>query len=211
MAADAPAVAVAHRICSAAVQSSVLRSGMAVSFWRLMMRSPTAMRCPRAPVTVGASAPTVSWCRRWLRASAISVVSQTSSASLPAAVSAVVGGQRVGGHGDRIPAVQAVVGAVPADGAAHRRRPTITQGQRRGAFVGVAHAPDLGKVLCPGQIGAELGEHAAAGFDRGELMCVADQDGLGSGCGGGGEQLAQVVGADHGGFIDDHQGVRPEL
>ena len=54
-----------------------------------------------------------------MSASAISVVSHT-RASLPAAVSAVCG-QGVGGHGDRIPAVQPVVGAVPVYGAATRR------------------------------------------------------------------------------------------
>jgi hypothetical protein len=42
-------------------------------------------------------------------------------------------------------------------------------------------------------------------------MGVADQDGFGAGCGGGGQQLAQVTGADHGGLINDHQGVRSEL
>jgi hypothetical protein len=66
-------------------------------------------------------------------------------------------------------------------------------------------------VLCPGQIGAELGEHAAAGFDRGELMFVADQDCLGAGGGRGPQQFAQVVGADHGGFVNDDQGVRAAL
>ena len=110
-----------------------------------------------------------------------------------------------------VPAVQPVVGAVPADGAAHRRRPAVAQCQRRAAFVGVAHPPHLREVLCPGQVGAELGEHAAAGFDRGQLVGVADQDRLGAGRGGGGQQLAQVVGADHGGLIDDDQRVRAEL
>jgi hypothetical protein len=37
-------------------------------------------------------------------------------------------------------------------------------------------------------------------------MRVADQHGLGAGLGGGHEQLAQIVGADHAGFIDhDHR------
>ena len=36
-------------------------------------------------------------------------------------------------------------------------------------------------------------------------MRVADQHGLGAGLGGGHEQLAQIVGADHAGFIDHHQ------
>ena len=110
-----------------------------------------------------------------------------------------------------IPAVQPVVGAVPADGAAHRCRAAVAQGQRGGAFVGVAHPPHLGQVLCPGQVGAELGEHAAAGLDRRQLMGVADQDGLGAGRGGGGQQLAQVVGADHAGLIDDDQVVPAQL
>ena len=86
--------------------------------------------------------------------------------------------------------MQPVMGAVAADSAAHRRWPTIAQGQRRGALLGIAHAPHLREVLCPRQIGAELGEHAAAGFDRGQLVGVADQDRLDPGCGGGGQQLA---------------------
>jgi hypothetical protein len=68
-----------------------------------------------------------------------------------------VGRQGVGGHRDRIPATEAVMGAIPADGAAHRCRAAVAQGERSGAFVGVAHAPHLGKVLCTRQIGAELG------------------------------------------------------
>ena len=50
-----------------------------------------------------------------------------------------------------------------------------------------------------------MGEHAAARLDRGQLVGVADQHRLGPGCRCGGEQLAQIVGADHAGLIDDHQ------
>ena len=85
---DAPAVAVAHRILRwhclvfgvPDVDGGALR--------RVRMRSPAATRCPRVAVTVAASAETVSssW-MRWLRASAISVVSHNSSASLPTATS----------------------------------------------------------------------------------------------------------------------------
>jgi hypothetical protein len=42
---------------------------------------------PAGPGDGGASAPTVSWCKRLFSASAISVVSHTSNAFLPAAVS----------------------------------------------------------------------------------------------------------------------------
>ena len=71
-----------------------------------MITSPTAMRCPRAAVTARASASIVSsWMRR-LSASHISVVSQTSSASLPHRDVGAVGGQGVGRHGDFIAGVQ---------------------------------------------------------------------------------------------------------
>ena len=163
------------------------------------------MRCPRAALTVGAVGGDGVVVEALVeRVGHLGGVTHQQRVLAGGGVGAVAR-ERVGGHGDRIPAAQPVVGAVPADGAAHRRRPTVTQRQRRGAFVGVAHPPHLRKVLCPGQIGAELGEHAAAGFDRGQLVGVADQDCLGTGCGGGGQQLAQVVGADHGGLIDDDQ------
>jgi hypothetical protein len=42
-------------------------------------------------------------------------------------------------------------------------------------------------------------------------MRVADEHGLATRLGGGGEELTQVVGADHGGFIDNHQCCRAEL
>ena len=90
------------------------------------------------------------------------------------------------------------------------RRSAVAQRQGGGAFAGVAHPPDLREVLRPGQIGAQLGEHPAARFDRGQLVGVADQDGFGAGGRGGGQQFAQIAGADHGGLIDDHQGVRSE-
>ena len=44
------------------------------------------------------------------------------------------------------------------------------------------------------------------GFDRRELIRIADQDHLGARGRGGLEQLAQLGGADHGGFIDDDHG-----
>ena len=59
--------------------------------------------------------------------------------------------------------------------------------------------------LGPGQIGAQLGEHAAAGLDRGELVGISDEHGLGSGCRCGFQQSTQIVGADHGGFVDHDQ------
>ena len=79
------------------------------------------------------------------------------------------------------------------------------------AFLGIAHPPHLRNPLCPGQIRAEFGEHAAAGFDRGQLVRVADKDCFGARCCGGGKQLAQIVGAHHGGLIDDDQRLRTEL
>ena len=139
------------------------------------------MRCPRAPVTVGASADRSAV----VVEAAVERVGHLGGVADQQRVLAgggvgLVGGQGVGGHGDRVAAVQAVMGAVPADGAAHRCRAAVAQRQRGGAFGGVAHPPHLRKVLRPGQVGAELGEHAAAGFDRGELVGVADQHGLGA-------------------------------
>ena len=68
------------------------------------------------------------------------------------------------------------------------------------------HPPHLREPLGPGQVAAELGEHAAAGLDRRQLVGVTDQHRLGPGGGRGGEQLAQIVGADHAGFVDHHHG-----
>jgi hypothetical protein len=64
-------------------------------------------------------------------------------------------------------------------------------------------------MLRPGQVGA--GEHAAAGFDRRELVRVADENRFGAGCCGGGQELAEVIGPDHGGFVDDDQALTAEL
>ena len=119
----------------------------------------------------------------------------------------LVGVQGVGGHGDGVSAVKPVVGAVPVDGLSDLLGFAVAQREAGGAFFRVGHAPDLGEVLCPGQIGAQLGEHAAAGLDRGELVGIPDQHRLGAGRGGGGEELTQVVGADHGGLIHDDQGL----
>ena len=48
----------------------------------------------------------------------------------------------------------------------------------------------------------EGGEHAA-GFDRGELVVVTDQDDFGVGVAGVVEEPGEFAGADHGGFVDD--------
>lgn len=69
----------------------------------------------------------------------------------------------------------------------------------------VADAPHFGKPLRPGQLGAEVLEHAPAGFDRGQLVGVADQHGLGARRGGRGEQGLQFGCAHHGGLVDDDQ------
>jgi hypothetical protein len=66
-------------------------------------------------------------------------------------------------------------------------------------------------MLGPGQIGAQLGEHAPAGFDRRELMLIADQDGFGAGPRGGGQLVEEIAGADHGGLVNDHQSLRFQL
>ncbi len=98
------------------------------------------------------------------------------------------------------------MGAVPVDRLADRLGTTVAQGEGCGALLWIAHPPHLREVLRPGQIRTQLGEHPAAGLDRGELVGVADQDGLGAGLRGGGEELAQVVGAHHPGLVDHDQG-----
>ena len=77
-----------------------------------------------------------------------------------------------------------------------RRRawPAVAHARDAVAFLGVAHAPHFGEVLGPGQIGAELLEHAAAGLDRGQLMGVADEDSFGPCRGGRGQQFGAAPG-----------------
>jgi hypothetical protein len=73
------------------------------------------------------------------------------------------------------------VGAVPLHGAAYRLGSAIAEGQRCGALGGVTHPPHFGQALGPGQVLDELGEHACARLDRGELVGVADEHGFGPG------------------------------
>jgi hypothetical protein len=84
---DAPALPVAHRIGGFVDVGGVVEPRVG-SLRRLMIRSPTARRCPRAAATAGASGLIVSSWMRQLSASAISLVSHTSSASLPIVMSA---------------------------------------------------------------------------------------------------------------------------
>ena len=70
-------------------------------------------------------------------------------------------GQGVGGHGDLIPAGQAVVVAVPVDRAAHRRGPTITQSWRRRPPGGSCWRHTRSGVESR-QLVAQLSEHSAA-------------------------------------------------
>ena len=99
-----------------------------------------------------------------------------------------VGG--LGGHGDRIPGVQAVVVAIPADRFAQPVAAGGPQRQRGVAFGRVAHPPHVREALRPRQVLAEVLEHAAAGLDRGQLVGVADQDHLGS-CGRAGLDISK--------------------
>src|SRR6266540_3694377 len=54
------------------------------------------------------------------------------------------------------------------------------------------------------------GAEAAAGVDGGELFVVADHDELGVGAAGVGEQAGEFAGAEHGGFVEDDDGVGVE-
>ncbi|SIH07095.1 Uncharacterised protein [Mycobacteroides abscessus subsp. abscessus] len=123
----------------------------------------------------------------------------------------LVGGQSINGHGDLIPTGHPIVVAIPSDGAAYRRGSSVTHGEGGGAFGRILLAPHLGEALRPGQFVAELGEHSAPGFDRLELVGVADHHGFGSRSGGRGEELPPVVGADHAGFIHHDHIKRAEL
>ncbi|MDI3313451.1 MAG: hypothetical protein QJR12_03935 [Mycobacterium sp.] len=96
--------------------------------------------------------------------------------------------------------------AVPLDSPPDGGQPTITQPQRRGLFVQVAHPPHFREALRPRQIRTELSEHAAAGRYRGEPVGVADEHGLDPGACSRGEELAQIVGAHHARLVDDHHG-----
>ena len=113
-------------------------------------------------------------------------------------------------HGDCVPGVEAVGAAIPAHGSAQRGRTALPYGQRGVALVVVVHPPHLGQSLGPGQIGDQLGEGAATLSDRCELVLVPDSHHLRPGGGGGVEQRAQVLGADHAGLVDDDQGVTIE-
>ncbi len=99
----------------------------------------------------------------------------------------VVGVKSVLRHGEFVADVQPVVASVPLDGAAASGPATVTQSQRCGAFGGVVHAPDFGEFLSPGQVVAELLEHAAAVLHRGQLIWVANGEGFDTGLGAGGE------------------------
>jgi hypothetical protein len=65
---DTPPVAVAHRVLLGRWVIRVVQRGRGVVS-RVRMRSPMAMRCPRAPATVGAPASILSWWMRQERAS----------------------------------------------------------------------------------------------------------------------------------------------
>ena len=51
--------------------------------------------------------------------------------------------------------------------------------------------------------GVDGGGEPASGGDLGELVVVADEDHLGPGGAGGGDDAVQVDGAGHAGFVDD--------
>ena len=70
------------------------------------------------------------------------------------------------------------------------------------AFDWVAVAAVLGEADRVEPLG-EGGEDAA-GFDRGELVVVTDQDDLGVGAAGVVDEPCELAGADHGGFVDHH-------
>ena len=57
----------------------------------------------------------------------------------------------------------------------------------------------------------ERGSESAASGDLGKLVVIADEDHLRSGCVGAGDDLVEVDGAAHAGFVDDHDRVRVEV
>ena len=144
---------------------------------------------------------------RRLRASPISVVSHTSSASLPAAMSA-----------RRRTASWAIVTGSPRCSRPWVRYQSMARrpgpGRRRAApatpsaFVGVAHPPHLERCCAQGRSAQSWANMPPRALHGGQLVGVADQHRLDPGGGGGGQQFAQLVGADHGGLIHDDEGVR---
>ena len=107
--------------------------------------------------------------------------------------------------------MHSVVLAIPIHNIANGFRVAVAQREGGLSFFRVSHAPDFGELLRPGEVGAELGEHATAGLDRRQLMSITDKDRLRPRLRGRGQELAQIVGADHAGFINYHQGVLVEL
>ena len=98
---------------------------MVGSLRRVMMTSPTPMRCPRAAVTVGAVGSI-----GVVVDAAVERIGDLGGVAHQQGILArrdvgAVGCQRVGGHGDRIAGVQPVVAAIPVHGAAHRGRAAV--------------------------------------------------------------------------------------
>ena len=103
----------------------------------------------------------------------------------------------------------------------HDRDPPVgpPDGHRLGGLAGALEGERVAVELMPlaevlPQVdGTDPGHHTAqvpAGLDRGQLPVVADQDHLGTGGGGVGEQAVVVAGADHAGLVDDQHRVGPE-
>ena len=97
--------------------------------------------------------------------------------------------------------------AIPADRFTQPVAVSGAQRQRGVAFFGGTHPPHFAEPLRPGHLPAEVLEHAAAGFHRCQLVGVSDEHHLGASGDRGRQQFFQLRGADHGGLVDDDDGV----
>ena len=88
------------------------------------------------------------------------------------------------------------------------RRVSVAEGKRRGRFGGVGEAMQLGQAEGAVAVG-DVAKHAA-GADRGELLIISDQADIRTTSDSELHCRVEGEGVGHAGFVDDHQGRRPD-
>ena len=114
------------------------------------------------------------------------------------------GGEQLGGGGGRVADVHPLLGEVVAEG----RWVTDAQREGGGAFGQVAEVHDLGEGDHTGLLG-QVAQDASAGHRR-QLLVVADQPHGAAAVGDPVDDLGEVGGGGHPGFVDDHQAARAD-